>query len=109
MTKFAPSILNADFSNLQAEIESIDKADYIHLDVMDGHFVPNMSFGPALIKSIRPHSSLVFDTHLMIEAPDKFIDEFAEAGSDIITIHQEATNHLDRTINYVKSKGCKAG
>ncbi len=109
MTKFAPSILSADFSDLEKEIKKINKADFIHLDVMDGHFVPNITFGPGLIKAIRPYSSLTFDTHLMIESPEKFIDEFADAGSDIITVHQEATNHLDRVINYIKDKGCKVG
>ncbi len=109
MVKFAPSILNADFSNLEAEIVKVSDADYLHLDVMDGHFVPNITFGPCLIKALRPLSSLKFDTHLMIEKPEKFIEDFAEAGSDIITIHQEATYHLDRVINLIKNEGCLAG
>ena len=109
--KIAPSILASDFSNLKNEIIDIEKAgaDFIHLDVMDGHFVPNLTFCPPLIKSIRGLTKLVFDVHLMVSNPDFLLDEYIDAGSDIITVHIEACNHLDRTLNYIKSKGCKAG
>lgn len=111
MVKIAPSILSADFANLQEEIEAIDKAgaDYIHIDVMDGRFVPNLTIGPCVIKAIRKYTKLPFDVHLMIEDPEKYVNEFAAAGADIITIHPEATRHLDRTINMINDAGCKAG
>ena len=110
MVKIAPSILSADFSKLGDDIERIDKggADFIHIDVMDGSFVPNISFGLPVIKSIRNRTDKVFDVHLMINNPSNYIDDFIEAGADIITVHYEADKHIDRTINYIKSKGIKA-
>jgi ribulose-phosphate 3-epimerase len=109
--KIAPSILSADFSKLGLEIDAISRlgADYIHIDVMDGHFVPNITIGPLVIKAIRANSKLPFDVHLMIENPDLYINEFAKAGSDIITVHAEACTHLDRTVQLIKSLGKKAG
>lgn len=109
--KISPSILSADFSNLESEIKSITKsgADYIHIDVMDGSFVPNITIGSDVIKSLRKHSNLPFDVHLMINNPDNHIENFAKAGADIITIHAEAVNHLDRTLGHIKSLGKKAG
>lgn len=111
MAKLAPSLLSADFSNLAGEIEKIEKggADYIHLDVMDGIFVPNITFGAPLIKKIRKVTDLPFDVHLMIEQPERFIKDFVEAGADILTVHQESTRHLHRTIQEIKSYGIKAG
>lgn len=111
MVKISPSILSADFSKLGDEIISVDKAgaDFIHIDVMDGNFVPNISIGLPVIKSIRNKTEKIFDVHLMIESPSRYIDEFVEAGADIITIHYEAEKHIDRTIEYIKSKGVKAG
>ncbi|NME81732.1 ribulose-phosphate 3-epimerase [Clostridium sp. SM-530-WT-3G] len=107
MVKIAPSILSADFSKLGEDIERIDKggADFIHIDVMDGSFVPNISFGLPVIKSIRNRTDKVFDVHLMIDNPANYIDAFIEAGADLLTIHYEADRHIDRTINYIKSKG----
>jgi ribulose-phosphate 3-epimerase len=110
MVKIAPSILSADFSKLGEDIERIDKggADFIHIDVMDGSFVPNISLGLPVIKSIRNRTDKTFDVHLMINNPSNYIDDFIEAGADIITVHYEADKHIDRTINYIKSKGKKA-
>lgn len=109
--KLSPSILSSNFANLQGEIEKIEKggADYVHLDVMDGIYVPNITFGAPIIKKIRPVTSLPFDVHLMISQPERFIEDFVKAGADIITVHAEATTHLHRTIQYIKSFGVKAG
>lgn len=107
----APSILSADFARLGEEVRAIDQAgaDWIHIDVMDGHFVPNLTIGPGVVKALRPHSSKPFDVHLMISPVDPFLDAFAEAGADIITVHPEAGPHLHRTVQRVKSLGKKAG
>ncbi|MCK6256965.1 ribulose-phosphate 3-epimerase [Fictibacillus sp. KIGAM418] len=111
MIKVAPSILSADFSKLGEEIKAVEEngADYIHIDVMDGHFVPNITMGPLVVKAIRPLTELTFDVHLMIENPDRYIPEFAKAGADIITVHVEACPHLHRTIQLIKEQGKKAG
>lgn len=109
--KIAPSILSADFARLGEEVSSITKAgaDYIHIDVMDGHFVPNLTIGPVVIKSIKPFSKRPFDVHLMIEPVDEYIESYVKAGADIVTVHAEATTHLDRTLQLIKSFGVKAG
>ncbi|MDN4073487.1 MULTISPECIES: ribulose-phosphate 3-epimerase [Fictibacillus] len=111
MIKVAPSILSADFSKLGEEIKKVEEngADYIHIDVMDGHFVPNITMGPLVVKAIRPLTDLTFDVHLMIENPDRYIPEFAAAGADIITVHVEACPHLHRTVQLIKEQGKKAG
>lgn len=111
MVKIAPSILSADFSKLGMEIKDVEQggADYIHVDVMDGHFVPNITIGPLIVEAIRPITKLPLDVHLMIENPDDYIEAFANAGADYITVHVEACKHLHRTIHYIKSFGVKAG
>ncbi|MTK11427.1 MAG: ribulose-phosphate 3-epimerase [Clostridiaceae bacterium] len=110
MVKIAPSILSADFSKLGEDIKSLEKygADFIHIDVMDGMFVPNISFGIPIMKSIRKITNLTFDVHLMIEEPARYVEDFVKAGADIITVHYEADRHIDRTINYIKGFGVKA-
>ena len=107
----SPSILSADFARLGDEVRAIDAAgaDWIHIDVMDGHFVPNLTIGPGVVKALRPHTGKPFDVHLMISPVDNFLDAFAEAGADIITVHPEAGPHLHRTVQRIKSLGKKAG
>ncbi len=111
MNYLAPSILSADFKILSEELSKIEKggAKYVHIDVMDGAFVPSISFGMPVIKSIRGATDMVFDVHLMIEEPDRYISDFAQSGADIITVHAEAAKHLDRTIQHIHECGCKAG
>ena len=111
MIKLAPSILSADFARLLEDVKKVEKAgcEYLHIDVMDGHFVPNITLGPGIVKSLRKDVNMVFDAHLMIENPDNYIKEFADAGCDIIVVHQEACTHLHRTIQNIKSHGIKAG
>ena len=111
MVKIAPSLLSADFADMRAEISHLESAgaDYLHFDVMDGCYVPNLTFGPAFIGAMRPCSELPFDVHLMIEHPDDKIKWFADSGADIITVHAEACRHLDRTLAQIRKFGCKAG
>ncbi len=109
--KIAPSILSADFARLGEEVRAVAAAgaDYIHIDVMDGHFVPNLTIGPGVVKALRPHCALPFDVHLMISPVDPFVPDFAAAGADIVTVHPEAGPHLHRTIQLIKSHGKRAG
>jgi ribulose-phosphate 3-epimerase len=109
--RIAPSILSADFARLGEEVQAVTRAgaDWIHVDVMDGHFVPNITIGPSVVKALRPHSDLPFDVHLMISDPDFYAPQFADAGADIITIHAEAGPHLHRSLQLIKSLGKKAG
>lgn len=109
--QIAPSILSADFSRLGEEIKAVEKAgaDLIHVDVMDGHYVPNITIGPGVVASLRKTTNLPFDVHLMIEDPDRYVEAFVDAGSNIVTVHAEAVTHLHRTVHYIKGKGVKAG
>jgi ribulose-phosphate 3-epimerase len=109
--KLAPSILSADFSNLLKDVKIVEKAgcEFLHIDVMDGHFVPNITIGPVVVQSLKGKTDMVFDVHLMIEEPEKYIEAFAKAGADIITIHQETAAHMHRVIQMIKAQGVKAG
>lgn len=111
MIKISPSILSADFAEMGKAVELMEKsgADYIHCDVMDGAFVPNISFGPGMIKAIKKHTSLPLDVHLMVDKPERYIDDFVSAGASIITIHAEATTHIQRVLQYIRAKGVKCG
>ena len=111
MIKLAPSILSADFARLLEDVKKVEKAgcEYLHIDVMDGHFVPNITLGPSIVKSLRKDVNMIFDTHLMIENPDNYIKDFVDAGSDLIVVHVEACKHLHRTIQNIKSYNIKAG
>ncbi|MCU9806976.1 ribulose-phosphate 3-epimerase [Paraclostridium sp. AKS46] len=111
MIKMAPSILSADFARLLEDVKKVERAgcEYLHIDVMDGHFVPNITLGPAIVKSLRKDVNMVFDAHLMIENPDNYIEDFVDAGCDMIVVHEEACTHLHRTIQNIKSFNVKAG
>lgn len=110
MVKLAPSILSADFSRLGDQVKLVEESgvEYLHIDVMDGHFVPNITIGPLIVEALRPHSKLVFDVHLMIENPDRYIADFVKAGADIISVHAETCPHLHRSIQNIKASGAKA-
>ncbi len=109
--KLAPSILSADFSNLLKDVKTVEEAgcEYLHIDVMDGHFVPNITIGPVVVNSLKGKTDMIFDVHLMIENPENYIEAFAKAGADIITIHEEAATHLHRVLQMIKAQGVKAG
>lgn len=111
MVLIAPSMLSADFSALRKDLEEVEQAgaDLIHWDIMDGHYVPNLTFGAGVVKQLRPYSKLPFDVHLMVTNPDDMVPWFAEAGADIITVHAEVCPHLDRTLDVIRAKGCQAG
>ena len=111
MLELSPSLLSADFTNLKKEIDTLNKLDvkYLHLDVMDGMFVPNISIGQVFIKSIRKASAMIFDVHLMIEKPERYVEDFQKSGADILTVHCEATNHLHRVLAHIRQCGMKAG
>lgn len=111
MKEIVPSLLAADFFDLKSQIEELNstRIKYLHLDIMDGNYVPNISYGPDIIKNLRNHTDLIFDVHLMIEKPENYIDNFVDAGADIISFHPETTKHPNRLVNYIKSKGVKAG
>jgi len=111
MAIVAPSILSADFSKLAEEVQKVEKAgsEYIHIDIMDGHFVPNLTMGPCVVSSLRPHSKAVFDVHLMIENPEKYVESFAKSGADILTVHYETAKDIKSLINQIKSLGVKVG
>lgn len=111
LIKIAPSILSANFAALQEDVSAVENAgaEYLHIDVMDGHFVPNITIGPLVVQALRARSSMCFDVHLMVENPDFFIDSFITAGADLVTVHVESVRHLHRTITAIKEKGCRAG
>ncbi len=111
LIKIAPSILSANFAALRDDVEAVEKAgaEYLHIDVMDGHFVPNITIGPLVVKSLRAGSAMIFDVHLMIENPGQYIDEFIAAGADLVTVHVESALHLHRTVTMIKGRGCRVG